>query len=61
MEIRGATLEFATTPANRQLVRLMVSEEILVMKDLLASLDQIQSSQKMGTELLSGLFSGIRP
>ncbi|MBU1240808.1 cation:proton antiporter [Myxococcota bacterium] len=61
MEIRGNTLEFATTPANRQLVRLMVFEEILVMKDLLSSLDQIQSSEKMGTELLSGLFSGIRP
>ncbi len=61
MEIRDTTLEFSTAHANGHLVRLMVMEEILVMKDLLASLEQIQSSEKMGSELLTGLFGGLRP
>lgn len=61
MTIHGEKLEFSTAPSNAQLVRLMVFEEILVMKDLLASLDKMQNPASMGTELLTGFFSGIRP
>ncbi|MBN2723606.1 MAG: cation:proton antiporter [Deltaproteobacteria bacterium] len=61
MVVNGTRLEFQTSPGNSQLVKLMVFEEILSMKDLLDSFEDLKTSENMGTELLSGLFGSIRP
>ena len=45
-----------TMPKHEPLVRFLVTEEVLVLKDFLQGIEDMQSPDSMGKDLLSGLF-----
>ncbi|MFP4426798.1 MAG: cation:proton antiporter [Spirochaetaceae bacterium] len=53
---RGTTLTLSYAPEKDQLVRLLVLEEILELKEMLDKLQKSQSPGQLGEELLGGLF-----
>ena len=53
---RGTTLNLSYAPENDQLVRLLVLEEILELKEMLDKLQKSQSPGQLGEELLGGMF-----
>ena len=53
---RGSTLDLAFAPEKDQLVRLLVLEEILELKEMLEKLQKSQSPGRLGEELLGGMF-----
>ena len=53
---RGTTLSLSYAPRNDQLVRLLVLEEILELKEMLDKLQKSQSPGELGEELLGGMF-----
>ncbi|MFP4329350.1 MAG: cation:proton antiporter [Spirochaetaceae bacterium] len=53
---RGTTLALSYAPEKDQLVRLLVLEEILELKEMLESLQKSQSPGRLGEDLLGGLF-----
>ena len=46
-----------TQPENEQFVRLLIIEEVLVLKDFISGLEGMKSPDMMGAELLKGMFS----
>lgn len=53
---QGTTITISYAPDKDQLVRLLVLEEILELKEMLESLQKSQSPGELGEELLGGLF-----
>ena len=51
------TISVRTSPVHEQLVRLLLLEEILELKDLLKSMESMKDPEKMGANLLMGMFS----
>ncbi len=51
------TLTVNTQPEHEQFVRLLMLEEILVLKDFLGGLEGMKSPDMMGAEMLRGMFS----
>lgn len=54
---KDKTIEFTTDRENRELVSLILAEEILELKDLLDGIEKLQSPDGMCEALVSGLFS----
>jgi Kef-type K+ transport system membrane component KefB len=54
---KDKVIEFMTESENRELVSLILTEEILELKDLLEGVEKLQSPDGMCEELVSGLFS----
>ena len=46
-----------TQPENEQFVKLLIIEEVLVLKDFISGLEGMRSPDMMGAELLKGMFS----
>jgi Kef-type K+ transport system membrane component KefB len=53
------TLILNTSPKHEQFVRLMATESVLELKDLLSGLEKMQSPDQMGADLLAGMFGNI--
>lgn len=53
---QGTNLDLSYAPENDQLVRLLVLEEILELKEMLDKLQKSQSPGELGEELMGGLF-----
>jgi Kef-type K+ transport system membrane component KefB len=52
----GGEIALSTRPEDEQYVRLMLLEEILDMRDLVEGLKSLESPDKLGRDLLQGLF-----
>lgn len=52
----GKKLTLSTSPKDREFVRLLLVEEILDMRDLVEGLKELESPDKLGRNLMSGLF-----
>lgn len=55
---KGARIELRTSHANRQLVRLVVLEEVLELKDMLDSAKKMRSPEELAGDVLGGMFEG---
>jgi len=55
--LNDTMLTVNTQPENEQFVRLLMLEEILVLKDFLGGLEGMKSPDMMGAEMLRGMFS----
>lgn len=52
-----STLTVNTPPEHEHFVRLLISEEVLVLKDFLGGLEGMKSPDMMGAEILRGMFA----
>jgi len=57
---KNKVLELTTDSENRELVNLILAEEILELKELLDGVEQLQSPDGMCERLVSGLFSEVK-
>jgi Kef-type K+ transport system membrane component KefB len=57
MELEGDKVILSMRPENETFVRLLVVEEVLAMKELLTGLESMKSPDRMGAELMMGMFA----
>jgi Kef-type K+ transport system membrane component KefB len=57
--LQESTLTVNTPPEHEQFVRLLMLEEVLVLKDFLGGLEGMKSPDMMGAEILRGMFSSV--
>ncbi|NQT94749.1 MAG: cation:proton antiporter [Lentisphaerae bacterium] len=55
---KDARLELITTQANQQLVRFVVLEEVLELKDMLDSAKKTRSPEELASDVMGGMFVG---